>query len=349
MNSELIIALDAMGGDHAPEIVVEGAKIARERYPSARYLIFGDEAKVAPLVAQYPQLADAATVHHTDQAISGEDKPAQAVRRGRDSSMGLAIQAVREGDAVVAVSAGNTGALMALSKFMLRTMHDIDRPALASIMPTLRGESVMLDLGANVECSEENLIQFAVMGAVFARSVLGLARPRVGLLNIGVEELKGNDEVKAAGRRLRDAPLPMEFAGYVEGDGIGAGDFDVVVTDGFSGNVALKTAEGTAKLIYGLVRQVSEANFLTKLGLFIGRQGLNALRDHLDPQNHNGAVFLGLNGLVVKSHGGAGASSFASAIGVAADMARHDLINAIHEDLKNFRGREELPAVASAE
>lgn len=338
-----------MGGDHAPEIVVEGAKIARERYPSARYLMFGDEARVAPLLARHPELSGAATVHHTDQAISGEDKPAQAVRRGRESSMGLAIRAVREGDAMVAVSAGNTGALMALSKIMLRTMHDIDRPALASLMPTLRGESVMLDLGANVECSEENLIQFAVMGAVFARSVLGLARPRVGLLNIGVEELKGNDEVKAAGRRLRDAPLPMEFAGYVEGDGIGAGDFDVVVTDGFSGNVALKTAEGTAKLIYGLVKQVGEANFLTKLGLFIGRQGLNALRDHLDPQNHNGAVFLGLNGLVVKSHGGANASSFAAAIGVAADMARHDLINAIHEDLKNFGGAEELPAAVSAE
>lgn len=335
MKRKLSIALDAMGGDHAPAAVVDGAEIARERYPNASFMLFGDEAALRPLLARYPKLQAVATIEHTDSVVTADDKPGQALRRSRGSSMGLAIEAVSEGRADVAVSAGNTGALMAMAKFMLKTMPGIDRPALATLIPTTRGESVMLDLGANVDCDQRNLVEFAVMGAAFARTVLGVPRPTVGLLNVGVEELKGNEAVKAAGQTLKDIDLPLEFAGFVEGDDIAGGSVDVVVTDGFTGNVALKTAEGTAKMIAGLMRNAFANSLGGKLGYLMARRGLKALRDHLDPNNHNGAVFLGLNGLVVKSHGGASALGIASAIGVAHDLAADDLMSRIAEDLKN--------------
>ncbi|MDA5194098.1 phosphate acyltransferase PlsX [Govanella unica] len=335
MKRKLSIALDAMGGDHAPAAVVDGAEIARERYPNALFRLFGDEAVLKPLVARYPKLQTVAVIEHTDSVVTADDKPGQALRRGRGSSMGLAIEAVSEGRADVAVSAGNTGALMALAKFMLKTMPGIDRPALATLIPTTRGESVMLDLGANVECDDRNLVEFAVMGAAFARTVLGVPRPTVALLNVGVEELKGKDAVKAAGQTLKDSPLPFEFTGFVEGDDIAAGTVDVVVTDGFTGNVALKTAEGTARMIAGLTRNAFANSLGGKLGYFFAQRGMRALRAHLDPNNHNGAVFLGLNGLVVKSHGGASALGIASAIGVAHDLAADDLMGRIAEDLKS--------------
>lgn len=336
MSKTLTLALDAMGGDDAPATVVDGAEISRERYPDARFLFFGREAEVKPLLDAHPQLAKKSEFVHCDDVVAAADKPSQALRKGRKSSMAIAIDAVRRGDADVAVSAGNTGALMALAKFQLRTQADIDRPALATLLPTYRGESVMLDLGANVECQAENLIEFAVMGAAFARTVLGLQRPSVALLNIGEEELKGNESVKEAAEALRTADLAMTFTGYVEGDKIGMGGADVIVSDGFTGNVALKTVEGTAKLVANLLGDAFRSSWLARLGYLFARRGLGGLKAHLDPNNHNGAVMLGLNGLVVKSHGGATANGFATAIGVAVDMARHDLVRLITEDLGRY-------------
>ena len=325
-----------MGGDDAPQIVIEGASIARERLPDVRFMIFGDETQIAPLVTKYPLLKESCEIIHTDKIVTAAEKPGQALRRGRESSMGLAIQAVKDGKACAAVSAGNTGALMAMSKFMLRTMPGIDRPALASLLPTSCGESIMLDLGANVECTEDNLVQFAIMGAAFARTVLGLANPSVALLNVGVEELKGNEIIKNADRMLRDANLPMDYVGFTEGHGLANGDVDVVVTDGFTGNVALKTAEGTARMIAGMLKEALSDSLMSKIGYLFAKPALSGLKDHLDPNNHNGAVFMGLNGLVIKSHGSASASGFASAIGVAADMASNNLAGKIIRDLKRF-------------
>ncbi|HPF46426.1 MAG TPA: phosphate acyltransferase PlsX [Emcibacteraceae bacterium] len=336
MTRELIISLDAMGGDHAPDIVIEGASIARERVPNVRFLIFGDETRIVPLLTRYPILKGCCEVHHTDKIISADEKPSQALRRGRDSSMGQTIQSVKDGKAQAAVLAGNTGAQMALAKFILRTMQGIDRPALATLIPTSRGESVMLDLGANVECDENNLVQFAIMGAAFARTVLGVSKPTVAILNVGVEELKGSDAIKNADRILREANIPMDYKGFTEGHGLGGGAVDVVVTDGFTGNIALKTAEGTARMIANLLKRSLNESLLSKIGALFASSSLMSLRNHLDPNNHNGAVFMGLNGLVIKSHGGASAKGFASAIGVAIDMAENDLAGKITRDLKNF-------------
>jgi len=342
LTREIIISLDAMGGDHAPEIVIEGASIARERVPNLRFLIFGDETRIVPLLTRFPNLKGCCEVYHTDKLISADDRPSQALRRGRDSSMGLSIQAVKDGKANAAVLAGNTGAQMALAKFILRTMPGIDRPALASLLPTSRGESIMLDLGANVECDENNLVQFAIMGAAFARTVLGVSKPTVALLNVGVEELKGSGAIKEADRMLKEANIPMDYKGFTEGHGLGGGEVDVVVTDGFTGNIALKTAEGTATMIANLLKRSLNESLMSKIGAFLARSSLLSLKTHLDPNNHNGAVFMGLNGLVIKSHGGANAKGFASAIGVAIDMAENDLAGKITRDLTNFNSAAEI-------
>jgi phosphate acyltransferase len=334
MGQGLTIALDCMGGDIGPGVVIPAAEEARVRHPDAHYLLFGREGDIRPLLAHYPKLAAQSEIHHTDDVVLGTDKPSQALRRSRTSSMGLAIKSVKDGAAQVAVSAGNTGALMAIAKFILRTMDGIDRPALATLMPTKRAESVMLDLGANVECSADNLVQFALMGSAFARTILGLEKPTVGLLNIGVEELKGTEELKDAAAKLRAlVGLHLEFIGFIEADKISSGDVDVIVTDGFTGNVALKTTEGTAKFIGALLESAFRSSIWTKLGYLFARGGITALRDHLDPNNHNGAVFLGLNGLVVKSHGSANVSGFASAIGVARDLVADKLTARLQEDL----------------
>jgi phosphate acyltransferase len=329
-----IIALDCMGGDVGPDVTIPAAEEARVRHPDVGFQLFGRDEAIRPWLAKFPKLAAQSVVHHTDDVVLGTDKPSQALRRSRTSSMGLAIKSVKDGAAQVAVSAGNTGALMAISKFTLRTMDGVDRPALATLMPTKRAESVMLDLGANVECSADNLVQFALMGAAFARTILGLERPTVGLLNIGVEELKGTEEIRDAAAKLRALPgLHLEFIGFVEADKISSGEVDVIVTDGFTGNVALKTTEGTAKFIGTLLESAFRSSLFTKLGYLLARGGITALRDHLDPNNHNGAVFLGLNGLVVKSHGSANISGFASAIGVARDLVAEKLTARLQEDL----------------
>ena len=340
MSGRLTIALDAMGGDHAPDMVVAGAEMARERHPGVDYLLFGDEHRIGPLLAKLPALRDVTTVIHTPDSIAGDAKPSVALRGGRNSSMRRAIDAVAEGKAAVVVSAGNTGALMAMAKMVLKTLPGIDRPAIASFFPTLRGESVMLDLGANLECDADNLVQFAVMGAAFARSVLGLEQPTVGLLNVGSEEQKGHESIREAAARLRvlDSPL-LRFDGFIEGNDIGAGKVDVIVTDGFTGNVALKTAEGTAKFFSELLRRTFQASFLAKIGYLLARPAFKKLKMRTDPRRYNGAMFLGLRGICVKSHGGTDALGFANAICVAYDLAVQGF---------NERVKEEMPHLHSA-
>jgi len=328
---EITLSIDGMGGDDAPGIVIDGLAIARVRHPHVRFIVHGNESALRPLLENHPDLKDFVEVSHTDQVVTMDDKPSQAVRRGRQTSMWRAIDSIRQGDAVAVVSAGNTGALMAMSKIQLKTMEGIDRPAIASLWPTEVGESVVLDLGANVEANAKQLVDFAIMGMTFSRIMTGLKRPSVGLLNIGTEELKGHDEIKAAGQILKDLPLDMDYRGFVEGDGIAAGHVDVVVTDGFTGNIALKTAEGTAKLLMSYLKAALGRSLLSKLGALLAAGAFRILKEKLDPRAHNGGVFLGLNGIVVKSHGGTDGLGFASALDVAVEMAEADLINQIRE------------------
>jgi glycerol-3-phosphate acyltransferase PlsX len=319
---KLTIAIDAMGGDHAPQVVVAGVDLARERHRELDFLLFGEEERLKTLISGRPGLRDRVQVVHTPERVEPDAKPSQVLRRGRKSSMGLAIEAVKEGRAAAAVSAGNTGALMALAKFVLKTLPGIERPAIASLMPTRRRETVFLDLGANAECDTQNLVQFAVMGEVYAREVLGIEKPTVGLLNIGTEELKGNDTIREAAAALRESALPIEFRGFVEGSDLTSGKVDVVVTDGFTGNVALKVAEGTVGLYTHFLREAFKSSILSKVGYLLAKPALELLRQRLDPRRYNGAMFLGLNGIVVKSHGGTDALGFANAIGVAVDLAQ---------------------------
>lgn len=333
MGTALTISLDAMGGDDAPAMVVRGVNIARQRYHDARYLLFGDEKRLEPLLTKFRKLRDVCTIHHTDEVVTADAKPSAALRSGRQSSMRLAINAVVEGNAQGVVSAGNTGALMAMAKFVLKTLPGIDRPAMASYMPTLRGETLVLDLGANVECSAKNLIEFAVMGEAFARTTRGLQEPTVGILNVGEEELKGVTAVKEAAAVLSKSGLPIKFLGFIEGDDIPSGTVDVAVTDGFTGNVALKTAEGTARLYTDFLGQAFRSSWRTRLGYLMARPALKQLRLRMDPRRYNGAVFLGLNGVAVKSHGGTDAFGFANAVGLAIELAREDINASIREDL----------------
>lgn len=332
------IAIDAMGGDVGPAVMLAGAALAWRRRDDLSFLLFGDEPTIRAELAAHDSLAAVCEIVHCEDVIAAEDKPSQAIRRAKTTSMGKAIAAVKAGEAQAMVSGGNTGALMAMSKLALRTMPGIDRPALAALLPTLgENDLVMLDLGANTECDAQNLVQFAVMGAAYARVVLDLPRPRLQLLNIGTEELKGTDELKDAATILREADyLGMQFDGFVEGDKLSRGNVDVVVTDGFSGNIALKSLEGTARFVTDLLKRAFSSSIRSKIGFLISRPATELLRHHLDPNNHNGAVFLGLNGLVVKSHGSATDKGVANAIRVAARMVREDLTRKIIEDLDNI-------------
>ena len=336
MTGSLNIALDAMGGDNAPEVVVKGANIARQRFPKIHFQFFGDEGRVSPLIARYKALAKASSLHHTDKLVAPDERPSTALRAGRNTSMRLAIDAVQAKEAAGVVSAGNTGALMAMSKFVFKTLPGVDRPAIASFYPTLRGESVMLDLGANLVCDADNLVQFAIMGNVFARTVLGIHRPTVGLLNVGSEDVKGHEAVREAAAVLRATSMPGEFHGFVEGDDIARGTVDVIVTDGFTGNVALKTLEGTTKLYAEFLRRSFKSSLVARIGYLLARPALNALRVRTDPRRYNGAIFLGLNGVAVKSHGGTDALGFANAIGVAVDMITQNSLDKIRDDFARF-------------
>ncbi len=324
------LAIDAMGGDHAPEAVLDGLELAAERHPQARFLLVGDEARIGGALALRPRAAKACSLRHAPDTISGDLKPTAALRI-RGSSMRVAIDAVASREAAGVVSAGNTGALMALAKIVVKTLPEIDRPALAAIGPSARGDVVMLDLGANVQCDARNLVEFAVMGDAFARAVLGLTNPSIGLLNVGSEELKGDERVRLAAETLRDSHLGGGFRGFVEGHDIAAGTVDVIVTDGFTGNVALKTGEGALKLMRDLLRQVFTSSIPARIGYLLARPALDRLREWMDPRRYNGAVLIGLNGVVVKSHGGTDALGFAHAVDVAMDMVTHRFNETIRE------------------
>ena len=334
------IAVDAMGGDEGVRVMVEGAALARRRHDKFKFLLVGDKPRIEAALANHPGLGGASEILHCEDVVAGDEKPSKALRRAKTTSMGLAVNAVKKGEAGAAVSAGNTGALMAMSKLALRTMPGIDRPALAALLPTLGDtDVVMLDLGANRECDARNLVQFAIMGAAYARIVNAQARPRVRLLNIGTEENKGTGELQEAASVLKAATgLELAFDGFVEADKINRGLCDVVVTDGFSGNIALKAIEGAARFVTDLLKNAFASSFRSKVGFLVSRPATELLRHHLDPNNHNGAVFLGLNGVVVKSHGGATANGVATAIGNAARLVRADLTRRIAEDLQHFPG-----------
>ncbi len=334
MPDTVTISLDAMGGDTGPGVVIGGAAIAIDRRPDLRFLIFGEESAVRPVLDANPRVRDVSAFHHCDVTVQMDDKPSQALRKGRwKSSMWRSIQAVRDGEAGAAVSAGNTGALMAMAKFCLKPLPGIERPAIAAIWPTLRGESLVLDVGATIGADARMLVEFAVMGAAMSRSVFGLDRPTVGLLNVGVEEIKGVEQVREAGRILREMNHPgFEYRGFIEGDDLGKGTVDVAVTEGFAGNIALKTAEGTARQIAEYLRSAMARTWQARLGYIFGRSAFRLLREKMDPRKVNGGVFLGLNGMVIKSHGGTDAEGFASAVDLAREMARNRLVRMIAED-----------------
>ena len=338
MSKQITISLDAMGGDAGPDMVIPGAAIALERRPDLHFLLYGDEARLKPILERHPALAAASRIVHAEVAVRMDDKPSQALRVGRwKSSMWKAVEAVKTGEAQVCVSAGNTGALMAMAKFCLRTMAGIERPAIAAIWPTLTGETIVLDVGATIGADAQQLVDFSVMGAAMARAVFSAERPKVGLLNVGVEEIKGNEEVKMAGRLLKEADLTeLDYTGFVEGDDIGRGIVDVVVTEGFAGNIALKTAEGTARQFARYLRDGMNRSWLNRIGFAIARSAFDRLKQKMDPRKVNGGVFLGLNGVVIKSHGGADAESFASAVSLACSMAAADLPSRIAEGLAHY-------------
>jgi len=336
-----------MGGDNGPEIVLLGAKMSLLERPNTKYLFHGREEVLKPLLDQYPELKAVSEVRHTDGVIAMEEKPTQALRKGRNkSSMWNALQSVADGDADAAISGGNTGALMAMATFCLRPMDGISRPALAAIWPTLRTEIVVLDVGATVGADKQQLVDFSILGAAMARALFDMKEPTVGLLNVGVEEVKGLEAVKDAAKELNSHTGDgYRYHGFVEGDDISKGTVDVVVTEGFTGNIALKAAEGTARQVGSYLRTALTQNWLTKLGALIAQGGLRSLRNKMDPRNNNGAVFLGVNGIVIKSHGGTDEIGFKSALGITHEMAQNRLMERIRNGLKRF----EKPTADEAE
>ena len=327
-----------MGGDFGPEVVIPGAAKALDRHPDAAFIIFGLKAECEPWLAKYPKLRDRSVFHDCELAVGMDEKPSAALRRGRYvSTMWRSIEAVKLGEADVAVSAGNTGALMAMAKFCLRTLASIERPAIAAIWPTLKGESIVLDVGATIGADAQQLLDFALMGGAMARALFEVERPTVGLLNVGVEEVKGQEEVREAGRLIREANLPtISYHGFVEGNDIGKGTVDVVVTEGFTGNIALKAAEGTARQIATLLRESMSRTVLAKLGYLLAKPAFDRLREKMDPNKVNGGVFLGLNGIVIKSHGGTDEVGYKSALGLSYEMAHSRLMDKIEETMTRF-------------
>jgi phosphate acyltransferase len=344
------ISIDAMGGDHGPSVVVPALAKDATRRPDVNFIVFGRIEAVRPELDKFPSLAKVTQVVHCEVAVRMDDKPSQALRHGRwKSSMWRAIEAVKTGEAEACVSAGNTGALMAMSKFCLRTMANIERPAIAALWPTMRGESIVLDVGATIGADSHQLVDFSILGSAMARAIFGMERPTVGLLNVGVEEIKGQEEVKDAGRLLRDANMDsLKYHGFVEGDDIGKGTVDVVVTEGFSGNIALKTAEGTARQIGGYLRDAMSRTWSARIGYIFAKGAFDRLREKMDVRRSNGGVFLGLNGIVVKSHGGADDEGFAAAIDLAYDMIRNRLLDRIEADLDLFHARHPYSATRTA-
>ena len=337
MTNSIHLSLDAMGGDNAPQIIVDGAAQSKIRYPDVKFSFFGNKNKLLPLVSSLKTLKDSQIIH-TEEIIGANQKPSIAVRKGKNSSMGLAIQSVKTGQTDAIVSAGNTGALMAMTKLFLRPIEGITRPAIAAYFPTIRGESCMLDLGANIECDAKNLVQFAFMGQAFANIVMGVNNPTISLLNIGEEEQKGLDYIKEASQILTKLKDQINYTGFIEGDKIAQGISDVIIADGFSGNVSLKTAEGTALLVTSYLKKALSSSLSSKIGYLFAKRAINDFKLQMDPRKYNGAVFLGLNGVAVKSHGGTDAFGFANAICVAIDMVKYNFIS----DLKKKISKIEL-------
>ena len=336
MASPKTIALDAMGGDHGPEVVVPGAALSLQRRPSLSFIFYGDALRINAVLAGHPGLAHKARVVHTDIVIAMDEKPSHALRRSKGSSLWLPLEAVKAGEAHAAVSAGNTGALMAIAKLLLRPMPGIERPAIAALWPTVKAECIVLDAGANIGATPSQLADFALMGAAMARAVFHIERPSVGLLNVGSEDVKGNEDVKAAHAVLKAAVLPLDYKGFIEGDQIGQGVVDVVVVEGFAGNIALKTAEGTARQIGSYLKAAMTSSPASRLGALLARGGFRVLKEKMDPRRVNGGTFLGLNGIAVKSHGGTDAYGFASAVDLAYEMADSGLIARLMSDIDNF-------------
>ncbi len=334
MISPRTIALDAMGGDFGPDVVVAGAAISLKRQPDMAFVFYGDQAKITPALDKYPTVAAKSRVVHTALKIASDDKPSQALRRGKGTSMWLALEAVKSGEAQAAVSGGNTGALMAMSKLILRPMGNIERPAIAALWPTVKGECIVLDVGANVGATSRQLADFALMGAAMARILFHVEKPTLGLLNIGSEEIKGNEEVREANAWIKaHAELPFKYRGFVEGHEIGQGVVDVVVVEGFAGNIALKTAEGTARQVGQYLKDAMTSSTMAKIGSLLARGGFQALKRRMDPRRVNGGTFLGLNGIAIKSHGSSDAIGYASAIDLGYEMAAAGLVTRLAADL----------------
>ena len=331
---KIVLAIDIMGGDFGPKTTLEGVAIASEAYPNVKFILFGDKKKSENELKKVVGLKNYEFVH-TSESIRSTDQPVNALRKLKKSSMRLGINSVKLKECDGLVSAGNTGALMAISKFVLKTIKAIDRPAIAALMPTMKGQTVILDLGANVECSSENLVQFAIMGDMFSRSVLGIKRPKLGLLNVGSEQIKGNTVVKKTFDDLKKMNSKINFFGFVEGNDINKGVVDVIVTDGFSGNIALKTAEGVAELIFTFLKNAYASSLISKLGYLLSKPAINRFKTRIDPRKYNGAVLLGLNGIVVKSHGGTDAFGFSNAIGVAVSLIENSYIDEIKKKIEN--------------
>ena len=336
MPDPLVLSIDAMGGDHGPTVVVPALVRARKFLGDVRFLLHGEEAALRTALGRTPAIASLCDVRHTDKVIAGDAKPAHAMRRGAGSSMWNAVESVKAGEAQAAVSAGNTGALMAISRLLLRMTADLERPALVANWPTSRGVTAVLDVGANIVCDAERLVEFAIMGAAYHHAVHGSRRPTVGLLNVGTETEKGHDDVRGADHLLRDHHFDFDYRGFVEGDDIAKGSVDVIVTDGFTGNVALKTAEGLARFFRNEVRGALSRGVLAPIGAFIAQRSLKKMRERLDPSTVNGGPFLGLKGIVVKSHGGADARGFAAAVRLAGDLANSDFAAEIDRNLNRL-------------
>ncbi len=336
MEKQTVISIDAMGGDFAPRCVLEGLAQSVKKNKDLFFFLFGNEEILTPLAKEVGLPSECYKIHHTTHTIKATDKPSHAIRTGRESSMWQAIMAVRNGYAKAVVSAGNTGALMAMSKICLGTIPGIDRPAIAAILPSMTGPIVCLDLGANAECDAQNLVEFAVMGDVLYKVLFKNERPSIGLLNIGSEETKGREEIREAAAQLKEYGDRLNFKGFVEGNDIAMGNAQVFVSDGFSGNIALKTLEGTAKFIASSLKQEVKKSPLGLLGFALAIGALKRFKNKADPRKYNGAMFVGLNGISVKSHGGADAFAFACAVDAAAQMAKNDLCEKIKAEMTAF-------------
>lgn len=325
MGDPVTIAIDAMGGDHGPAVTVPAALLSLTRHPDLHIILVGDHAVIRRLLfARHDYDCTRLTVRHATQVVGMDEKPSSALRGKKDSSMRVAVDLVRDNQADACVSAGNTGALMAVGRFSLRTFHGIDRPAIIASIPTRRGHCHVLDLGANVDCNAEHLFQFAIMGAVLSSAVDDIPSPRIGLLNVGEEEIKGNEQVRLAARLIQDSHY-LNYAGYVEGGDIFRDEADVIVCDGFVGNIALKASEELVRMLVQFIRDAFGRNWLTRLIGGLARPVLRPMRDQLDPARNNGASLLGLRGIVVKSHGSAGVASFAHAVETALREAERDV------------------------